>query len=257
MNKLPVGSLLWRVKSYGILAATKYLFFYRKQLRSIDSDKGTALTVEEFCQHLKLPYSCLDKVSPIINSTLGKFETLETGNTSAKFKHENFALNITRLQVISILIVAFKAQTYLETGTQFGTSSHCAQLALKSLGRHIKTSCISVDVMSSSRLLSDSEITYLVFDTSVRKQLKRFVSQRRMDLNRPIVFFHDSDHSYENMTFELHFALNNLEADIIVCDDIEGNRAFFDFVEKFSLLNFIIDNPNGPRVGVVLRVEGS
>lgn len=253
MNKLPIGSLLWRVNCYGVLAATKYLIFYRKQLRSVEFDKRKVLTLAEFCNHLKVPNSCLNNAETITKSTLSKFETLDTGISSVKFKHKNFALNVTRLEVISILIMAYKAQTYLETGTQFGTSSYAAKLALKSLGQHIKTSCISVDVTSSTSLLSDPDITYLIFATSVRKQLKRFVSQNRNELNGPIIFFHDSDHSYENMTYELHFALKDLEADIIVCDDVEGNRAFLDFVENFSLSNFIIDNPHGPRVGVIFR----
>jgi hypothetical protein len=43
-------------------------------------------------------------------------------------------------------------------------------------------------------------------------------------------------------------------ADLIVCDDIESNRVFLDFVETTRLRHFIIDNTNGPKVGVVLRV---
>lgn len=254
MNKFPVGSLLWRVTGYGILAATKYLFFYKKQLRRVDSGRRMLLSVEDFCLQLKLPNTYLNDANTIIKSTLGNFENLQTENSLSKFKHKDFALNVTRLQIISILIMAFRTQTYLETGTQFGTSSCVAQLALKSLGSHKKTICISVDVTPSSRVLSDPEITYLIFEKNVRKQLKHFVSQRSLELNRPIIFFHDSDHSYENMTFELHFALIYLDADIIVCDDIEGNSAFFDFVDKFSLSCFIVDNDSGPRVGVILRV---
>jgi predicted O-methyltransferase YrrM len=55
------------------------------------------------------------------------------------------------------------------------------------------------------------------------------------------MFLHDSEHSYENMTFELNWAFDRLPVGgIIVCDDIEWNRAYADFLAahrfKFHLV---------------------
>lgn len=50
------------------------------------------------------------------------------------------------------------------------------------------------------------------------------------------IFFHDSDHSYENMMFEFSEALRHMKATgIIISDDIRKNRAFEEFVQKEGL----------------------
>jgi cephalosporin hydroxylase len=150
--------------------------------------------------------------------------------------------------------MAYEVRTYFEMGTQFGTSSYVARNALNSLGHSTSSCCISFDVEANLRVLDHPQINYEILNGRIRKKLKEFVSQHREEMARPILFFHDSDHSYENMTFELQFALRNLKADIIVCDDIEGNGAFFDFARKHNLQSILIENSYGPRVGVILLV---
>ena len=52
---------------------------------------------------------------------------------------------------------------------------------------------------------------------------------------RPEIFFHDSDHSYEHMTFEFEWALKHLMPQgFLVSDDIAWNKSFFDFINKYS-----------------------
>ena len=47
------------------------------------------------------------------------------------------------------------------------------------------------------------------------------------------MFLHDSDHTYENMQFELEIAWKYLSKNgYIICDNIDTNSAFFDFCYK-------------------------
>jgi hypothetical protein len=54
-------------------------------------------------------------------------------------------------------------------------------------------------------------------------------------------FFHDSEHSYENMMFEYEWAYSNLsENGVIASDDIEWNNAFRDFKNRHKDLKPIV-----------------
>lgn len=73
------------------------------------------------------------------------------------------------------------------------------------------------------------------------------------------VFIHDSEHTYDTMSFELDFAWEKLENNgIIICDNINTNTSFFDFCRKINKVPFIcryeIDDMNsGIRFGVVVK----
>lgn len=53
------------------------------------------------------------------------------------------------------------------------------------------------------------------------------------NMNSVDLFFHDSEHSYDNMTFEFNTVWNKIpEGGLLVCDDYKWNDAFADFVNK-------------------------
>ena len=55
---------------------------------------------------------------------------------------------------------------------------------------------------------------------------------RNLDVT-PDIFFHDSDHSYEHMTFEFEWAYDHLTSEgFIVSDDINWNKSFEDFIGR-------------------------
>jgi hypothetical protein len=60
------------------------------------------------------------------------------------------------------------------------------------------------------------------------------------------VFIHDSEHSYENMSFEYRIAFQHLAAGgILLSDDTSWNSAFSDFVSEHGLRNsWTIRHPN-------------
>lgn len=56
------------------------------------------------------------------------------------------------------------------------------------------------------------------------------------DLARVDLFLHDSDHSYENMTWELETAWSKvMPCGLLVADDVLANTAFFDFCRRVGL----------------------
>ncbi len=64
------------------------------------------------------------------------------------------------------------------------------------------------------------------------------------------IFFHDSDHSYENMLWEFQTAFPHLRRDgLLVSDDVLSNRSFFDFCAQQSLKQLNVFNLGVARVG--------
>ena len=60
------------------------------------------------------------------------------------------------------------------------------------------------------------------------------------------IFFHDSDHSYENMKFEFDTVLPYVSKNgYIISDDIDKNSAFEEFVYKNNLMSFIFRSKGG------------
>lgn len=64
------------------------------------------------------------------------------------------------------------------------------------------------------------------------------------------IFLHDSDHSYENMTWEFETVWPRLNPQgLLLSDDVLDNRSFFDFVNKKNLRHRHVFNLGAARVG--------
>ena len=54
--------------------------------------------------------------------------------------------------------------------------------------------------------------------------------------DRPDMFFHDSDHSYKNMKYELEWAIANIRSGgIIIADDTSRNAAWTETSNRYGL----------------------
>jgi predicted O-methyltransferase YrrM len=54
--------------------------------------------------------------------------------------------------------------------------------------------------------------------------------------DRPDMFFHDSDHSYKNMKYELEWAIANIRSGgIIIADDTSRNAAWRETSNRYGL----------------------
>jgi hypothetical protein len=108
----------------------------------------------------------------------------------------------------------------------------------------------SFDVSHEQYFVRSAGVTYTSLLWPVRKNFKKETLNLKRD---PLIFFHDSDHSYENMFFEFQWAWNNLLAEVIISDDIDGNDAFFDFCKSSGISGYRIMIDDGPAVGFAMR----
>ncbi|MDO8549619.1 MAG: class I SAM-dependent methyltransferase, partial [Ignavibacteria bacterium] len=89
-----------------------------------------------------------------------------------------------------------------------------------------------------------SEIsTGWVVPKELRSRWKLILGDSKIELPRLLkeitkidVFFHDSDHSYENMKYEYNIVFPSLKNEgIILSDDIHKNNAFNEFINQHNL----------------------
>lgn len=143
---------------------------------------------------------------------------------------DNWAVSKTTGFVLYTLIRTLKPRTILETGVANGYST---RLILSALNRNKIGRLISVDVNKNvGGLLEGIDKTrWGLYVGKPRKNLKDAIKK----INKIDVFIHDSDHSYENMTFEFNIVLEKMAGHgIIMSDDISGNEAFLDFARKLN-----------------------
>ncbi len=137
---------------------------------------------------------------------------------------------------------------FIETGTQFGLSAFIANESKINLKN--KFSILSLDVCKSF-FLPCEEVIYQLLKWPVRKNFEKIFPLYR--LQDSIIFFHDSDHSYENMTYEFNLVWGFTNIRCLISDDVENNNAFNLFCERNNLTPILLKIDKGPTVGFILR----
>ena len=68
------------------------------------------------------------------------------------------------------------------------------------------------------------------------------------------IFFHDSLHTYKNMTFEFETVWPFITKNgFLISDDISGNNAFHDFYSKMSSEPFILPQNEKSFLGILKK----
>jgi hypothetical protein len=138
-----------------------------------------------------------------------------------------------------------KPDLVVETGVAQGVSTY---FILKALEDNNKGRLISIDYpnyevngyldeeknVDRTYIPKGKSPGWLVKDKSrwtllIGKSLSLLPSIEKMNID---VFFHDSDHSYTNMQFELEWAISHMAKGIIIADDTSKNHAWKEFVAK-------------------------
>lgn len=248
-SKLTIGSLQWRIVNYGALATIKYLLhylsrdIYRRNNNLVEIQNLThlaqALEMDNFAE-------VAAEISEIVS--IQSFDLKSRHQSNYKDVVSDNAYSLTRLEVLSLCILRFKPQVIFETGTQHGLSSSIISLTLKKY--NIAANFLSFDLLEHDLLDASVDKNRKILKTPARKNYKKITSDLA---DGTVLFFHDSDHSYENMKFELHWAWNDLGATIVVSDDIDGNKAFLKFCNKFKAQAFRLKFDKGPAVGLAIR----
>lgn len=250
---MKVGSLVWRLFNYGPVPTAKYVRNRVKQkvtpqnngietssinlvfndlelgLKSEIEIQKSKRMVEEFLVLLRPQSYQLDKPSPLkdVLSEAASFE---------------------RLIVLNYLIRSQKPALYIETGTQHGLSAGLVAWTVEQ--EKLDTRVITFDVIEQPLLYKSEIVRYeiLQFPSRVRFRLKNLEKSVTNS-----IFFHDSDHSYENMMFEFDWMWNKMKVKTLISDDIDGNSAFFDFCLKNGLTGHRIIVDKGPALGIISR----
>ena len=159
-------------------------------------------------------------------------------------KKSFFSLNMSmalRAPTLYVICRIVKPEIIVETGVAEGFSS---AFILKALEDNGKGRLYSIDLPNQpGQELSGQRTTGWLVPEGLRKRWDMTLGSSKeklpplMDNLKNIdIFYHDSDHSYENMMFEFEEVLPYItENGMIISDDITDNSAFDDFCRRENL----------------------
>jgi hypothetical protein len=173
---------------------------------------------------------------------------LDTSGKTIKKSIVGTSGSTTRLKVLAYIIKNYDFNLIIESGTQHSLSS----LVMEKFMNTVNCSIFSIDIKPNVMPEGLGKINYIILKPRIRKSFKS-TTRSLVYANDKILFFHDSDHSYENMTFEFNWAWNELKVACLVSDDVSENMAFSNFVKRNNLTPNYCKFDSGSVVGFVMR----
>lgn len=179
---------------------------------------------------------------------LCRSEFYELLRDKAGLKKENFLnldmLDRTRGPLLYLICKLLRSEIIVETGVANGFSS---SLILKALMENKKGKLYSIDFPNQPGHEISNKIGWLIPD-DLRSRWELIVGDSKQELPALIeklgqvnIFFHDSDHSYEHMLFELNAVWDAIvEGGVILADDVHMNRAYNDFCLRKGIADRVI-----------------
>lgn len=238
---------------------------------------------------LEQSYYLLGKVSEFINKDLleylneildrgiliDKFENIVSEEPEFETKKFNNIFDFRFYRILLYIAVrATKPKIIIETGVMHGLSS---SFILAALEKNRKGKLFSIDAPSYKETGPVNQDSYMetlphgkepgwIIPPSMKKSWELNIGKSKEVLPSIInskeqldFFIHDSEHTYENMLFELKTAWKDLKAGgVMICDNIDANSAFKDFcvnIDKKPLLLSAPDNSFNDhiRFGLLIR----
>ncbi len=241
---MKIGSFFWRVRNYGLKPSVLYLF--GKNSLSNANYSPVLNSFDQLEERMGIKDFKID-TSGMLRDLELSFKEIRLKLNNPNIKNVFEEPSFTRVLVLGFLIQSDKFSQIIESGTQNGVSTILISNLIKKFKANLEIH--SIDVVNHPKI-SDSGIKYYVLNQPVRKNFRELTNK----INLPgTIFFHDSDHTKENMKFEFDWAWNHLQVSALVSDDIESNSSFADFCRVNSLSPLIYKFDNGPCVGLVLR----
>lgn len=245
-----IGTPLWRILNYGVYPTFKYFATHRLGSRSQEKILES-LSVSDFAALIGVKGENSENVSRenVLSMVKKMRDQVKSDSEGRKIKDVlGSESSIARLIILELAIRSNTFKSFLETGTQHGLSAFVVNESAK---RYSPTmDIVSFDVSHKQYFVRSAGVTYSLLASPVRRNFKKETLDFKHD---PLLFFHDSDHSYENMFFEFQWAWDHLEAEVLISDDIDGNDAFFDFCKSTGVTGYRIVIDNGPAVGFAKR----
>jgi len=149
---------------------------------------------------------------------------------------------VLRAPTLYVICRIMKPENVVETGVADGFSS---AFILKALASNRKGRLFSIDLPNEPghELGAGRNTGWLIpEDLKSRWTLtygpsKEKLPQLLVDLKTTDIFYHDSDHSYGNMYFEMREVIGSLKKNgVMICDDTTDNSAFSDFSKENGLI---------------------
>jgi hypothetical protein len=242
---MTIGSFQWRFVNYGILPSIKFLFErINSKWQKVGQNESTG--IDELFTSLGIDSSDFDL--NFVSQELEKhFALLKNELKTHQIKNVFDRPSFTRILILAVLIKSKKYKLLIESGTQNGISTSLIKSLMISLDAPVNI--VSFDVVDHPKVI-ESGVRYHVLSQPIRKNFK--IESLKLDSSEAI-FFHDSDHSKENMDFELDWAWNVLKVPCLLSDDVEGNFAFTNFCKKNKVNPYYFKLDHGPLVGLVIR----
>jgi len=247
-----VGSTLWRIRHYGIIPALKYNF------QKVNLNKTYEASLQDL-QSGMLKFGFDTETHPekhqsieqALNMTRGRFNKVDI-SFKLESKLQEFLVDKsdnTRLLVMGFLILESKPPHVVETGTQLGISANFfADLFDISL---LTSTVTTLDVTNCPENISrvwNDRVNQKVLKAPARESFTKELA--KVSKSKGNIFFHDSDHSSENMKFEYYQVLSSRKFSWIVSDDVDLNDEFSKFCIKNKLLFSIIGESGGKNIGI-------
>jgi predicted O-methyltransferase YrrM len=153
-----------------------------------------------------------------------------------------------------------KPTVFIETGVMHGLTS---SFILEAIKKNQRGKLISIDYPSYFDLGPSNKDGYLdtlppnkepgwiiseenlkQWDLRIGKSIDVLPKLEMPDL--PIdIFLHDSEHTYETMTFEMEFAWKNMSPNgILIVDNIDNNDSFYDFCKNKQRTPLLLSTPD-------------
>jgi len=242
------------MRNYGIIATFKYI--YTEKINKSIFNNSESLLISSLAELNNELFKINEKNVLDLGSSSDRFFNeisenlinLESKGLGIKNSVVGNAGSKTRLKVLAYMINYFDFDLIIESGTQHGISA----LFMERFAITENTKIYSIDIKNNVIPEGIGKVNYVVLSSPVRKSFKTF-TRKLIKRNGRSLYFHDSDHSYENMTFEFNWAWNELKVDCLISDDVSENTAFSKFVLKNNLTPYYCKFDSGSLVGIVLK----
>ena len=243
-----VGSITWKLLNYGVLATFRYLFFEKFNSGSKSKQAEPKVLSEiDLISRLELDPEIINFTAKFYDKFIGACERNFLGS-KIKVGSISHIESKNRLYCIGLALHKFRPSLYIETGTQHGISAEFAAQFSKAI--NLDLTVVSFDVNSNSLIFPNYSFKQIMLKKPVRKNFLRYLNKFKGDYSK-IVFFHDSDHSYENMFSEFTSAWKILKPVAILSDDVNLNNSFSDFClsRNLQFIEFSLGYGNSVGLG--------
>ncbi|AGJ63545.1 class I SAM-dependent methyltransferase [Saccharolobus islandicus] len=199
--------------------------------------------------------SILNTLKEIFNVDLSKYwneaEEINNGIKRVLGNSFRYALSETKRYVLYSIIKYYNPDIVIETGVGPGVSSTIILSALERGTLH------SIDVRET--LENGKQVGFLVPE-QLKSKWKLYIGRSRdilLDLLKKLgkvdIFLHDSEHTFENVTFELNIAWDYLRnGGILLIDNLDFTEAPYYFTKQKGVKLYELTNEAG-GLGIIIK----